>query len=245
MNQLEELITRQGILDVVHPNMAQLSDEDNAAFAMVRRSGLGASDSSVYLGVNQWTSIDQLIEEKKSIGYTAHEKEVSEKENVRKGKDLEPIILGKFAKQMRIEVIKPTPMYRIIEHPQLTINFDGVCMMGDQPIPVEAKFASAWADKYWNKGKWVRDLFEGKPMLAGGGTLIEHIELEGELYGIPPYYYTQVQQQMLGLNAPFGYFAVIFDKGWQFGAYKIYKDQYVQDAIISESAKVWKRVKPS
>lgn len=242
---IEHVIEQQGILDIVHPDMAQLSSSDNAAFAMVRRSGLGASDASIYLGVNMWVTVDELIEEKLSIGYTAHEKEVSEKENVRKGKDLEPIILKKFSEAMGIEVAKPSPMYRVIEHPQLTINFDGVITMGTQPIPVEAKFVSTYANKYWDKSKCISTLYEGTPMITGGGSLQEHIEAEGALYGIPAYYYTQIQQQLLGLDAPFGYFSVIFDKGWEHGMYKIYKDKYVQDAIIAESAKVWNRVKPS
>lgn len=244
MLDIHSVINEQGILDIAHPNMAELSKTDNAMFAMVRRSGLGASDASVYMGVNQWISVEDLIKEKQSIGYTDHEREVSEKENVRKGKDLEPLILGKFEEQMGIKVYKPDPMYRIIMHPQLTINFDGVIIMDKQPIPVEAKYVSPWADKYWDRSKCIKTLFEGSPKITGGSTMVDHIKDEASLYGVPEYYYTQVQQQMLGLNAPFCYFAVLFDKGWEFGVYKIFKDQYTQDGIVSESKKVWQRVRP-
>lgn len=89
----------------------------------------------------------------------------------------------------------------------------------------------------------IDNLFAGKPMIAGGTMMQEHIEEEGKLYGIPPYYYTQIQQQMLGLNAPFGYFATIFDKGWVYGAFKIFKDERVQQAIIEQSAEIWSMIK--
>ena len=227
----------------MHPSMSELSKTDQAMFAMVRRSGLGASDASVYMGVNQWTTVEDLIAEKRSIGLTDKELEVGNKEVVRKGRDLEPIILGAFAKNMNVQVDKPAPMYRVIEHPQLTINFDGVIVMDNQPIPVEAKFVSAWADKYWKRERMIKNLFEGLCYQSGGASIIEHIEEQAKLYGIPAYYYTQVQQQMFGLHAPFGYFATVFDKGWVYGAFKIFQDAYVQAAIITESARVWEKVK--
>ena len=223
--------------------MAELSKTNQAMFAMTRRSGLGASDAAVYMGVNQWTTVADLIAEKQSIGLTAKEIEVGNKENVRKGRDLEPLILEKFEAKMHTLVHKPSPMYRIKEHPQLTINFDGVMQLNGMLIPVEAKFVSTYADKYWNRSKMIDNLFQGNQLLMGGETMQAHIIGEAELYGIPVYYYTQIQQQMLGLNAPFGYFATIHDKGWTDGAYRIFKDQLVQDAIIKESATVWGKVK--
>ena len=243
MKTIEELIQEQGLLEVVHPSMSELNKTDQAMFAMVRRSGLGASDASVYMGVNQWTTLEDLIAEKRSIGLTDKELEVGNKEVVRKGRDLEPIILEKFADKMNVVVDKPAPMYRVKEHPQLTINFDGVILLNDQPIPVEAKFVSSYADKYWDRSKMINTLFEGTPMIAGGGSIVEHIVEEGKLYGIPPYYYTQIQQQLFGLNAPFGYFATIFDKGWVAGAYKVFKDEWLQNVMTIESKAAWEKVK--
>ena len=46
---------------VDHLNMSELSQNDPAAFAMARRSGLGASGSSIYLGVNKWKTVKDLI----------------------------------------------------------------------------------------------------------------------------------------------------------------------------------------
>lgn len=238
----ESILANSSILEIVHPNMAELSRTDKAMFAMTRRSGLGASDASVILGVNKWTSIEALIEEKTSIGLTESELAVGEKEVVRKGADLEPIILGKFQDAMGVEVVKLNPMFRIKEHPQLTINFDGVINLNNTLIPVEAKFCSMFANKWWNRQKTIARLQDGVEYRVAGGDIVSHIEQAAELYGIPPYYYTQVQQQMLGLDAPFGYFAVVFDKGWEFGAYCIYKDEWVQRELIAQSAEVWKQI---
>jgi predicted phage-related endonuclease len=240
---VEEMILKQGVLAIVHQNMAELSQSDQAMFAMLRRSGLGASNAAVYMGVNKWTKLEDLIEEKKSIGLTEHELMVANLENVRKGRDLEPLILNYFSKNMGVDVCKPSPMYRIIEHPQLTINFDGVINLGGTLVPVEAKYCSPFAHKYWKQERTITNLQDGKEYVCAGADIVKHIEETAELYGIPPYYYTQVQQQMLGLNAPFGYFAVIFDKGWQPAAYKIFRDKYTQDAIIAESERVWAKVK--
>ena len=236
------MIINNNVLEIVHPNMAELSKTDNAQFAILRRNGLGASDSAIYLGVNKWKTVDELIAEKCATELTEEEIAVGEKEVVRKGADLEPIILGKFADWSGLEVRKPEPMYRLKEHPQLTVNFDGVTLMGETLIPVEAKFCSIYANKYWNRGKCLKHIADGKPMLCGGSSVKEHIEMSAELYGIPPYYYTQIQQQMMALESPFGYFAVVFDKGWEFGTYKIFKDQYLQDELIKGSEMVWEQV---
>lgn len=239
---IEQALLQQKILEKVYDNMSWLSKNDQETFAMVRRTGLGASDASVYLGVNLFKTLEELIDEKCSLIVTEEERAIGKKEAVRKGVDLEPLILSKFAEAMGIEIQKPSAMYRIIEHPQLTINFDGVIKIGEQLIPVEAKFCSRYADKYWNRSNCIDNLNEGLEYKTGGTSIEEHIREASELYGIPPYYYTQVQQQMLGLNSPFAYFSVLFEKGWDFGAYKIFQDKFTQDALIKDSAAVWETI---
>lgn len=236
-------ILEKGALTVDIEDMARLSTEDQAAFAMARRSGLGASDSSIYLGVNLYKNVDQLITEKRSIGLTPEEIEVSNKEAVRKGRDLEPIILDKFAKKFGIDVHKPSPMFRLKNFPQLTINYDGIIHMGTEVIPVEAKFVSTYGDKYWDKIKSIDSLAVVRNYTVYARDIVEHIKETAKLYGIPPYYFTQVQQQMLGTDAQWGYFAVLFDKGWDFKAFSVSKDPLVQSALIDKSKEIWKRIK--
>lgn len=231
------------LLEVVHPNMAELSRTDQKQFALLRRVGLGASDSSVYMGVNIWTTVEQLIEQKLSKIITPEEIAIGEKSVVRKGAELEPLILQKFSAFANgMEVVKPSAMYRIIEHPQLTINYDGIIKLGEHLIPVEAKMCSIYAEKHWDKTKTISTIMGGAPQMLGGNSAAEHITLCAEAYGIPNYYYTQIQQQMLGLNAPFGYFAVLFDKEWEFKVYKIFADSFVQQQLITESKLLWDKI---
>ena len=78
MLDVHKIINEQGILDIVHPNMAELSRTDNTMFAMVRRSGLGAT-MRLYNGCKPMDIGRRFNKEKQSIGYTDHEREVSEK----------------------------------------------------------------------------------------------------------------------------------------------------------------------
>lgn len=226
-------------LSIVCSNAYQLATQDKDAFVMLRRCGLGASDSAVYLGVNKFTNIEALIDQKLALEVTAEEREVGEKEVVRKGSDLEPLILQKFEAWAGVETHKPDAMYNIIAHPQLNVDFDGVIDLSEIHIPVEAKFVSMYANKYWDRSKCIDKPYEGNPRICAGVGIVEHINMEAELYGIPCYYYPQIQQQMLALNAPFGYFAVMFDKGWEFKVYKVFADKYTQDCLITESEKTW------
>jgi hypothetical protein len=215
---------------------------DKDAFVHLRRQGLGASDSAIYLGVNPYTTREELIAQKCSKEVTEEERAVGEKEVVRKGADLEPLILQKFETWSGIDTYKPGAMYRLTKHPQLTVNFDGIIELASLHIPVEIKYVSPYANKYWNRSKCINELHEGRAQIAAGISVQEHVSLLAELYGIPAYYFTQVQQQLLALDAPFGYVAAMFDKGWEMGVYKIFADKYTQMMLIQESENVWEVV---
>lgn len=229
-------------LTVVCDNAYDLALHDKPAFVQLRRNGLGASDSSIYLGVNKFTNLDKLIEQKLATELTQEEIEVGEKEAVRKGADLEPIILNKFEEWAGFETYKPRAMYRIDEVPWLTVNFDGIIKLQEQHIPVEAKYVSPYANKYWDRSKCIKAVYEGNPKLCAGIDVTAHVIEEASLYGIPPYYYTQLQQQLLGLNAPFGYLVALFDKGWELGVYKIFADKFTQQGIKNISRTVWQNI---
>lgn len=229
-------------LEIVCADAYEKAMFDKDAFVHLRRQGLGASDSAIYLGVNPYTTREDLIAQKCSKEVTEEERAVGEKEVVRKGADLEPLILQKFEIWSGIDTYKPGAMYRLTEHPQLTVNFDGIIELAELHIPVEIKYVSPYANKYWNRSKCINELHEGRAQIAAGTSAQEHINLVAELYGIPAYYYTQVQQQLLALDAPFGYVAAMFDKGWEMGVYKIFADKYTQMMLIQESENVWEVV---
>ena len=223
----DERICNRGLLKVKVKNINEVPEEE---YAMLRKESFGGSDASILCGVNLYKTMDQLITEKNSKFLTEEEKEVGNKPIVRKGRDLEPIILDKASKELGVEITKPTSMYEFLEASILTLNYDGVCEKGDILIPIEAKLVSKWGEKYYNKEKTLEENAE-VDMKIEGDTLEAHIKRKALRVGIPAYYYTQVQQELMGLNAPYGYLAVLFDESWDFKLYLVKADEYVQNKI--------------
>lgn len=228
-----ERICEQGALVVKVEHIDQVSEEE---YAMLRKESFGGSDSSILCGVNLYKTLNQLIKEKNCKYITDEEKEVGNKAIVRKGKDLEPIILDKAAQELGIEINKPTAMFEFKEEPILTLNYDGVAEENQVLIPIEAKLVSKYGEKYYNKDKTLEENKE-VDMKIEGDSLEAHIKRKALRIGIPAYYYTQVQQEIMGLNAPYGYLAVLFDDSWTFKLYLIKADNYVQNKIIDIATK--------
>ena len=228
-----ERICEQGALVVKIEHIDQVSEEE---YAMLRKESFGGSDSSILCGVNLYKTLNQLIKEKNCKYITDEEKEVGNKAIVRKGKDLEPIILDKAAQELGIEVNKPTAMFEFKEEPILTLNYDGVAEENQVLIPIEAKLVSKYGEKYYNKDKTLEENKE-VDMKIEGDSLEAHIKRKALRIGIPAYYYTQVQQEIMGLNAPYGYLAVLFDDSWTFKLYLVKADNYVQNKIIDIATK--------
>lgn len=228
-----EKICEQGALVVKVEHIDQVSEEE---YAMLRKESFGGSDSSILCGVNLYKTLNQLIKEKNCKYITDEEKEVGNKAIVRKGKDLEPIILDKAAQELGIEINKPTAMFEFKEEPILTLNYDGVAEENQVLIPIEAKLVSKYGEKYYNKDKTLEENKE-VDMKIEGDSLEAHIKRKALRIGIPAYYYTQVQQEIMGLNAPYGYLAVLFDDSWTFKLYLVKADNYVQNKIIDIATK--------
>ena len=228
-----ERICEQGALVVKVEHIDQVSEEE---YAMLRKESFGGSDSSILCGVNLYKTLNQLIKEKNCKYITDEEKEVGNKAIVRKGKDLEPIILDKAAQELGIEINKPTAMFEFKEEPILTLNYDGVAEENQVLIPIEAKLVSKYGEKYYNKDKTLEENKE-VDMRIEGDSLEAHIKRKALRIGIPAYYYTQVQQEIMGLNAPYGYLAVLFDDSWTFKLYLVKADNYVQNKIIDIATK--------
>ena len=243
-NLTEQYLSDLPQLTVVVEDIQSLSDDE---YALARRQGLGASDSSILLGVNPYKTKDQLIIEKKSKHITDEERAIKMKDAVRKGFDLEPLILQKYVKLTgNPEPLKPRAMYKITDSPYLTINFDGVGLVKeDNIIPIECKFVTTYGDKYYNrKHAMLRELGDCtlhrtcRPYT----DIVDRIKAKAEMVGIPPYYYTQVQQQIYGLDAPFGYLCALHDKGWETVLYFIPRDDECISAIKIHGAKLWNKI---
>ena len=220
---------------------------DPEEFTNIRRQGIGASDSSVILGLQkQWKTTEDIIEEKLRTHVTEEEKEIGRKISVRKGRDLEPLILDKASEFFKEKIIKPTDMYRLKHIPYLTVNFDGVMKYNTEyPIPVEAKFVTTYGEKYYNvdnaiKNKRDKDL---KYQLEIKNSFIDQdVEVKAKAVGIPPYYYAQVQQQLLALDAPYGYLVALHDKTWELSVHLVPADPMVQFEIIRKGKEVWDEI---
>lgn len=249
--EVRDAITDQSIKDLnlkdlpieVYINDIDKLLENNEEFALARKNGLGGSDSAAVLGVSPYTSRQQLIQEKARDQLTEEEKEVGEKVAVRKGRDLEPLIIEKASKALGTEIFKPADMYRFKKYPWLTMNFDGVCQDGFY-YPCEIKVVTMYGQKYYDFNKAYYNEVEGFKSIPPNyaDSEINTIETKAMQYGIPPYYYTQLQQEMMALNAPFGLLATLKDSDWRLNIFYIHPDKYVQFRLITEGWKVWQEV---
>ena len=232
-------------IEIYIDNIDKVLEEDREKFAILRRNGLGGSDSSIVLGVNPFTSRADLIKQKASNILTEEEKAVGDKVAVRKGNDLEPLIIQKTTKYFKTEIFKPKDMYRFKEYPWLTMNFDGVAQeKNGQYYPCEIKVVTMYGQKHYNFNKVIFDETQGMLPLPENYAMseINSIETKAMQYGIPPYYYTQLQQEMLALNSPFGLLSVLRDSDWRLCTFYVHQDPFVQSRIITEGYKVWQEV---
>lgn len=236
-------------LKVITKNAAHLAKYDNETFALIRRAGFGASDSSILLGVNPFpnNTLADLIKQKQSNEMTDNERRIGQMVNVRKGADLEPLILEKFVEKFNIQeskVSKPTAMYKIGDTP-LTVNFDGVwdMPMESYRVPIECKFVSIYGAKYYKFEKSI-DHYGQLYDLSNLGVEVNNIYLtrRAEEAGIPIYYYTQIQQQLLALDAPFGYLAALVDKDWELRVFPVVADKQVQQKLMEVAEEQWKLI---
>ena len=240
-NEAIKGINLEGLpIEVSYADIDQVANDD---YIIIRRDGFGASDSSILLGVNPFKNIQELIKEKASTTISAEERAIGELVNVRKGRDLEPLIIEKFEKHFKQETFKPKDMYRFKEYPYLTVNFDGVTAVDEQYIPAEIKVVTMFGEKYYNPHKAMFNESEGFKELPEDVSMRNwSIENKAAFYGIPPYYYTQLQQQIMALNAPYGHLSVLFDKSWRFYTYHIWRDNTVLKDLIVIGYKTWEKV---
>lgn len=242
MNYLEQI---QKHCVVEHAAAADLSPE---AFALLRKMGLGASDTSVFLGTmsafNKTT--DSLISDKLTMFYTEQDKEISNKSSVRMGRDLEDLVLQKAEAALERPVVKAPEMFRMKLYPYLTMNLDGVSEEPDGIfVPVEAKVVTTFGDKYYDWDKAIIS-YSKEPTFTGSHTKAEdraaYITQLAEIVGIPAYYYVQVQHELLGMGASYGYLAALRIKDWQLYLFGVVANPVIQSWIITEGNAVWQRI---
>jgi predicted phage-related endonuclease len=229
--------------DILEIDIADIQSMSEHDYALARRKGFGASDLAILLNVNPYSKPMDLIAQKRSTELTEEELAIGKKDAVRKGKDLEPLIIDKASKILGLAIHKPPHQYRFKEFPYLKINFDGVAEEDGITIPIECKFVTTYGDKYYNRAQAHTREFgntdKATVVPMSYTDLTSRIIAKAEAVGIPPYYYVQLQDQMMGLDAPHGYLAALHDKGWELCIYKAYKDEELQSQIKLNGYKYW------
>ena len=256
-------------IEILTKNVGSLSNEE---FTNIRRQGFGGSDSSMLLGVNPYQGEQELINSKilpylpdseEKHMQLEHESQVGKLSSVRKGNDLEPLIIKKASEIMEIEIIKPVDMYRFKEYPYLTMNFDGVGIFPKTHdfafvsnhhgyAPVEIKVATIKGQRNYSIPKAIYSetrLYLGQePWQQAPRPLTDEelktmtIEQKALHFGVPKYYYTQIQQEMMALDANHGFIAVLFEVDWHIQIFFIQKDIYVWNALKIKGYEYWQKV---
>ena len=229
-------------IEVAIKNIDDVSPEE---FTLSRREGFGGSDAGVLLGVNPYTNIQELVKQKASRTLSEEELAVRNNIAVMKGNDLEPLIIQKATKMLGFNIIKPKDSYVFKEFPYLRMNFDGVAGTAGNYFPIEIKVVTKSGERHYKRAKacYVERVgFRQPQVLEWDENSINTIETKAAMVGIPPYYYAQVQQEMMALNAPYGYLAALEETSWTVFIYFIPRDAAVQRAIKLQGWKYWNQV---
>lgn len=234
--QIDELIIeRCNNLSVVADASILLDAEDDS-YAMLRHIGFGASDSSKLLGINPFTKLQELLDEKRNL--EPANPAIKNKATVRKGKELEDLIMQKASKHLGIKIFKPKNMYKF-GSTRLTVNFDGVTLIKDTLIPIEIKMCSSIGRKYYNFDKALSEDITD-PHWTTVLSELSKIKTRDSNCNFPIYYYTQLQQQMMFLNSPLGILAVLDDYTWTMRYFCVVSDQIMWKEIqVAEIKHRW------
>ena len=227
-------------IELYFPMVEELPAE---GFTLIRRDGFGGSDSSVLLGVNPYSTLSEIIKQKTTTTLSQEELETGKQTAVMKGNDLEPLIIQKFTDQMGLETFKPTDMYRFKEYPYLTMNFDGITGDAEQYIPVEIKVVTKRGERQYNQHNCIYIEDRGHyPIPKNLANSNNSWQTKAAHYGLPTYYYTQLQAEMFACNAPFGFLCVLWESDWRIRVHVVHKDQAAWNAIIVQGHKAWQKV---
>ena len=228
-------------LKLYYPSVDHLNGEQ---FTLIRRDGFGGSDTGLLLNVNPFQSLAEIIDQKARRSLTEEEKAVGEQLAVIKGNDLEPLIIHKFEKTFGMKTLKPSDMYVYKDFPWLKMNFDGVTGTPKQYIPVEIKVVTKRGERHYNPGLCYYTEETGYHKMPENFSINPNnsVITKAAQYGIPPYYYTQLQDEIMALNAPFGYLCTLWESVWKIHVYFVYADPHTQNAIKIEGFKAWEQV---
>lgn len=243
---LTKQVERQG-LEVIVENITDVSEEE---FAELRHQGFGASDSSKILGVNPFPNGDAetlLMHKLKKF----HDEEIGKKPSVRMGKELEPFVIDKLTEVWKRTVYKPNHMYGCPKT-GLNVNFDGIVLEDGEFVPAEVKLISFYGVRYYDFTNSWNTLEEPNPTftIIQPASIIEtsiedYIKEISKDIGIPAYYYTQLQQQIMALGSSKGYLAAMNVKTWTLHIWEVVRDDLVINELKNRAKPLFYRLQLS
>lgn len=245
-NKLTTLLSKRNVFIAIE-NIDKVSSEE---FSKLRNIGFGASDAAALLGVSPFTSPEQLVYEK---AHMISDPTIGEKPSVRMGKDLEDHILKHIQRLYgNLNILKPTDMY-ILDKSMLLVNFDAIELVDDHMVPHEIKIVTKYGLKYYNFNKAINKATlpngnvsmgdqPSRPIHMDPTAVKTTLELIAGHYGIPVYYFLQLQQQLLFTGEDIGYLWVLNTEDWTLYKFLIYADPIIHNYLIMKSNLKWQEV---
>lgn len=239
-------------------------DPKDPSFAELRTETFGGSDSSKILGVNPFPRGDRqslLIDKLNKF----HDPTIGAKPSVRMGADLEDFVLERLSNATGFELFKPDDMWWE-EETGMAMNFDGMIVTGYEPVPylpAEVKIVTESGSLYYDFRKAVNvdknpsnlntkiyppetslEFIQQNGFSLEGDNLLEkYIYHKASQYGIPPYYYTQLLDEMYFSGAPYGFLIAMSIKNWTLYGFKVKRDQYIIDNLRKETKSIYEDYK--
>ena len=178
-------------------NLFAIEYSDEEQWLAERRRGIGGSDVGALMGISKYSSPLKVYKSK------VEPQDQLDTVNVRKGKDLEPVIRDNYVtpylKMRGYRVEHPDVMLVNNSCPWLIANLDGIA------VPLEP---ASYRDNIVVEIKWVSEYGEAR--------------WGGDAYGgVPPEYYAQVQHYMCVTGCQNAIICALFDSTWEMHYYEI------------------------
>lgn len=172
------------------------AEVDSPEWLEMRRKGIGGSDAGAIMGLNKYSTPLKVYKDK----VLDIKDDLSDNPNVRRGKDLEEVILTKYVmpkleSEEGMFVAKPDFMIVNSDVPFYRANLDGIAMKaGKAELVVEIKCVSEFGQSNWDGPDYL---------------------------GVPPYYYAQVQCYMRVTGLRKALICALYDKEWEMHYFEI------------------------
>ena len=170
------------------------SADDHAAWLEARKTGIGASESPVLLGLSSFASVMELWGQKRGLIPLAGE----ETERMRWGLKLEPLVAEEYQRQTGRRLERWSALLRSKEFPYLLATPDYLWSREEGCVPVEIKCADFSHKSDWADGVPRRVYYQCQHQLAVTGAPLASI---GLLVGGNQFFWADVERHEAAVQA--------------------------------------------